>query len=162
MKCLSLWQPWATLIVIGAKQFETRSWPTTWRGPLLIHAAKKRDAGSRSYTYDVAFQRALIPAGYRMYEDLPFGAVLGVVDMVDCWFVRRDPDDNGKLWAGNRSRGLPIGDEGFFGNYAHGRYAWQLANPRRFPTPVPLKAWQGIFNVSDKLVAEQMARAVTP
>ena len=41
MKCLSLWQPWASLVVIGAKRFETRSWPTNYRGPLLIHAAQR-------------------------------------------------------------------------------------------------------------------------
>ena len=40
MKALSLTQPWATLVVIGAKRIETRSWHTSYVGPLLIHAAK--------------------------------------------------------------------------------------------------------------------------
>jgi hypothetical protein len=38
MKALSLTQPWASLVVAGAKKLETRSWPTYYRGPLLIHA----------------------------------------------------------------------------------------------------------------------------
>ncbi len=38
MKRLSLIQPWATLILSGAKRFETRSWRTPYRGPLAIHA----------------------------------------------------------------------------------------------------------------------------
>lgn len=42
MKALSLWQPWATLIANGAKQIETRSWSTSYRGPILIHAAKRK------------------------------------------------------------------------------------------------------------------------
>lgn len=39
MKALTLWQPWASLIAVGAKTIETRSWSTTYRGPLAIHAA---------------------------------------------------------------------------------------------------------------------------
>ena len=39
-KCLSVRQPWAWLIVHGHKPLENRSWATSYRGPLLIHAAK--------------------------------------------------------------------------------------------------------------------------
>lgn len=42
MKGLSLWQPWATLVGVGLKRVETRSWATSYRGPLAIHAAKRR------------------------------------------------------------------------------------------------------------------------
>jgi len=41
MKAISLWQPWATLISIGAKRIETRSWETLYRGSIVIHAAKR-------------------------------------------------------------------------------------------------------------------------
>lgn len=41
MRCLTLWQPWASLIAVGAKRFETRSWGTDWRGSLAIHASLK-------------------------------------------------------------------------------------------------------------------------
>jgi hypothetical protein len=40
MKALSLIQPWASLIVLGEKRIETRSWPTRHRGHLAIHANK--------------------------------------------------------------------------------------------------------------------------
>lgn len=40
MKALTLTQPWATLVAIGLKRIETRSWSTPYRGPLAIHAAK--------------------------------------------------------------------------------------------------------------------------
>jgi hypothetical protein len=40
MKVLTLSQPFATLVAIGAKKIETRSWSTKYRGPLAIHAAK--------------------------------------------------------------------------------------------------------------------------
>lgn len=41
MKAITLWQPWATLIRAGAKTIETRSWATSHRGPLAIHAARR-------------------------------------------------------------------------------------------------------------------------
>lgn len=37
MKGLSLTPPWGTLIALGAKTIETRSWPTRYRGRLAIH-----------------------------------------------------------------------------------------------------------------------------
>lgn len=40
MKLLSLTQPWATLVAVGLKKFETRSWSTSYRGELAIHATK--------------------------------------------------------------------------------------------------------------------------
>ena len=40
MKAITLTQPWATLVAIGAKRIETRSWRTFYRGPLAIHAGK--------------------------------------------------------------------------------------------------------------------------
>lgn len=41
MKALTLWQPWASLIAVGDKTIETRSWSTKYRGPLAIHAAAR-------------------------------------------------------------------------------------------------------------------------
>ena len=41
MKALTIWQPWASLIAGGAKQYETRSWATQYRGPIAIHAAAR-------------------------------------------------------------------------------------------------------------------------
>ena len=38
MKAVTLYQPYASLVAIGAKKFETRSWKTSYRGPLAIHA----------------------------------------------------------------------------------------------------------------------------
>src|SRR5581483_12167599 len=46
-KVLTLTQPWATLVAIGAKQIETRSWPTKYRGPLLIHAGAGLGPGGK-------------------------------------------------------------------------------------------------------------------
>jgi hypothetical protein len=41
MKALTVLQPYAQLIAVGAKQYETRSWATKHRGPTAIHAGKR-------------------------------------------------------------------------------------------------------------------------
>jgi len=41
MKAISLKQPWASLIANGEKTIETRTWPTKYRGDLLICASKQ-------------------------------------------------------------------------------------------------------------------------
>ena len=41
MKALTIWQPWASLLVSGQKKYETRSWATSYRGPIAIHAAMR-------------------------------------------------------------------------------------------------------------------------
>ena len=41
VKAITIWQPWASLVAVGAKTMETRSWPTKYRGPIAIHAAQR-------------------------------------------------------------------------------------------------------------------------
>ena len=40
MKCLTIKQPWASLIIDGYKKYEFRSWKTNYRGKIFIHAGK--------------------------------------------------------------------------------------------------------------------------
>ena len=49
MKALTLHQPWASLVALGTKTIETRSWSTKYRGPLAIHAGMKRPPGFWSH-----------------------------------------------------------------------------------------------------------------
>ena len=43
MKALSIKQPWAWAIIHAGKNVENRTWATSYRGPLLIHAGKTFD-----------------------------------------------------------------------------------------------------------------------
>ena len=40
--CISMHQPWASLMVHGFKRFEGREWTTKYRGPLWVHATSKK------------------------------------------------------------------------------------------------------------------------
>src|SRR6185436_9203151 len=42
LPCISLWQPWGSLWCSDAKEHETRHWPTSHRGWLAVHAAKRK------------------------------------------------------------------------------------------------------------------------
>jgi hypothetical protein len=75
MKALSIRQPWAWLIIAGYKDVENRTWRTTYRGPLLIHAARRPD--------DVILD---IENRYGVRIDrkaLQFAGIIGRVELVD-------------------------------------------------------------------------------
>lgn len=76
MKALSLTQPWATLVATGAKQIETRSWSTKYRGPLYIHAAKGFPAYAREFAHEVYGNPAVLPY-------IPMGAIVGRAYLLD-------------------------------------------------------------------------------
>lgn len=92
MRALTLHQPWASLIAIGEKTIETRSWSTQYRGPLAIHAAKRRaDHGKIGTWYiEPAWITAAGPvdgmakvshAAFRI--PLILGAVVAICELID-------------------------------------------------------------------------------
>jgi hypothetical protein len=87
VKALTLWQPWASLVAIGAKAIETRSWATKYRGPLAIHAAKRPIVlGSDPLwygDYNVA-QGGTWLHGPGLDAPMPFGAIVATAQLVDC------------------------------------------------------------------------------
>jgi len=151
MKAISLWQPWATLIAIGAKKYETRSWATPYRGPLLICASK--GGIPKDELLDILaepeFRDVLTPALLNRAwppvqpHHLPFGKALCVVDLVDC--IRTGimtPEQ--------------IGTDELFGDFSPGRFAWRLENVRAFKEPLSIRGKQGLFDVDDRIVQEAL------
>jgi hypothetical protein len=135
MKTLSLQQPWAALVVAGAKRYETRSWQSAHRGPLAIHASARFPPDARALCRAEPFRTLLQQAGYLDWASLPVGTVVGVVELVGCMTVVDVPD----LDAVERQ----------LGDFGPGRWAWQLARPRRLLTPVPCRGRLGVFDGPD-------------
>ena len=75
MKCLSLRQPYAELVVTGKKTIEIRSWNTKFRGEFLIHASKKIDK-------EACEKKKMNP------NSLIIGAVLGKANLYDVKFYK--------------------------------------------------------------------------
>lgn len=132
MKTLSLWQPWATLVVIGAKRNETRSWPTAYQGSLLIHAAKHFTPDEKMICMREPFYSVLKAAGFHPPYDLPTGSIIGMVDQTGCVHVETVRDGLSK-------------QELAFGNYADDRFAHTYTNPVRFARLTPYSGSQRYF-----------------
>lgn len=149
VKALSLWQPWASLVALSAKQYETRHWSTKYRGPLVIHAAQNI-TGLRQFradvykVYDIGHLVVHYPLvqyavplfrqhfGQAVPTNLPLGYAVGIVDLVDVLPVERVRNQISN-W------------ERAFGNYSDGRYAWKLDNLRVFPKPILMFGGQRLF-----------------
>jgi hypothetical protein len=163
MKAISLWQPWATAIALGAKRVETRSWPTAYRGPLLIHAAKRRNIGeliqiSSTWYWHAALRplNATMGAERKLWDVLPFGAIVAVCELVDCRPTSsftgaeidevRHPDheDLGSIDAWT---------ECYMGDFTPGRWGWVLSGIQPLTEPIPHPGRQGLFDVPDAVVA---------
>lgn len=136
MKAITLTQPWASLVAAGSKRIETRSWSSAYRGPLAIHAAKGWKADDRTAAVCEPFYkhlRAALGPEANVVADLPRGAILAVVQLVDV--VRIGP----RLPVDVFARFMVAPDEEAFGNYAPGRFAWLLNHPIVVP-PEPIEA----------------------
>jgi activating signal cointegrator 1 len=135
VKAISLWEPWASAIRLRLKVFETRSWPTSYRGPLLVCGAKcfTRDQDRFLETWDVqqAFQSAGLALPVTRGQML-LGKAACLVDLVACHRIRPDME--------------PAPMEALFGDWTPGRYAWQCANVRAI-TSFPVRGAQGLFEV---------------
>jgi len=82
MKAISVKQPWASLIVSGLKDVENRTWPTKFRGKILIHASQKPVPGGWKSLNPQQFQK-IYTTGISKSK-LPYSAIIGCVDIVDC------------------------------------------------------------------------------
>ena len=164
MKAITIQQPWATLISVGAKWYETRTWATKYRGPIAIHAGKQIDP--------TVFQPMLCPVRqteelYRLgithdtIDELPRGAVIAVADLVNVWRIVAHPGTNV-----DKAKHIPIGAESltndkhapdfgdyivpterefYFGRWIPGNFAWELQNVKFLTKPIPAKGQQGLW-----------------
>ncbi|ELK24872.1 Activating signal cointegrator 1 [Myotis davidii] len=81
--CLSMHQPWASLLVRGIKRVEGRSWYTPHRGRLWIAATAKRPSPQEVSELQTTY-RFLRGKDVEFPNDYPSGCLLGCVDLIDC------------------------------------------------------------------------------
>lgn len=151
MKTLSLTQPWASLVAIGAKTYETRSWSTSYRGQLAIHAAKRFPKWAKDLSHKDPFRSALVRGVERggialahphqaILHALPLGAIIATCNLVD---VKRITATN-----------APDEPERSFGDYTPGRYMWLLEDVQPLETPVPAKGALSLWEWDNNGVLE--------
>lgn len=157
MRIISLYQPWASLVAMGAKTFETRSWYTPYRGLVLIHAGLKITPEAAELVTRWPWDMALKRHGVTTMRDLPLGAIVGVATLRNV----RSTTDTLKIMTDMIDRD----QEFMLGDYAPGRFAWELTGIIDVH-PIPLRGQQGLWTASAELrtqVKDQLkARGIVP
>lgn len=119
-KAVSIRQPWAWAVTHGYCPFIPRHRRIAYRGPLLIHAAKRDDQHGFF---------ALLSAGVKVPRRLPHGGFVGRVHLVDCVA---------------RQTALRAGCE-----YITTPYAWAVLVPETRALE-PCRGWPDVWDVADQ------------
>ena len=139
VRALTLHQPWATLVALGHKTYETRSWPTKHRGPLLIHAGKG-PASSELKAICHRVEEAAREVGWLdgfPPGSLPRGAIVAAAELTDVMPTESVDVDS-------KERAL--------GNFDPGRWAWQLQCVNLVPVPAPCRGYQQLWTPPDHIL----------
>ncbi len=149
IKTISLYQPWATLLATGAKRYETRSWSTSHRGPMAIHAGKHWTPRTAAQCKEEPFASLLWSKGFYLDTvapdpDLPLGCIVAVGNLISC-----RPTEDLLREIGHQERA--------FGDFSHGRYAWEYDGVIPLLKPIPYRGMQGIFTVPAELIERALA-----
>ena len=130
-KALSIKQPYASLIALGIKDIENRTWKTNFRGRIYIHASSKYHDDFNNLVSDSQI-KSMQDNGF-LFSGLIYSAIIGEVDIVDCVI------NHHSIWA---EKTYYIESE--LGIYSdEPTYNWVLANPVMYDKP--------ILNVKGKL-----------
>lgn len=145
-KAITIYEPWAMLIRVDLKRWETRSWQTPYRGPILIHAGRSIDyvdiLGSARFASHVrrGIEEAKAAGQLFLSRTLHPGCVVARALLVDCRptrVVAQEIDDH----------------ERAFGDFGAGRFAWKLESVTPLPDPLPWRGMQGLWTPPATLVA---------
>jgi predicted transcriptional regulator len=122
MKCLSICQPFAELIIQNKKTVELRKWNTNFRGEFLVHAPIKiRKEGC---------------VKMKMNEKLTTGAIIGKAELFDVkkyGSIKEIQKDKDKHLSTKKFQGKTFG--------------FILKNSKPLRIPIPWKGQLGFFDV---------------
>ena len=126
IKAVSLYEPYAWLIAIEEKKYETRDWTTKHRGLLAIHPS------SEGTDVEQWLHRSFVERFNLPNVTPPLGAFLCVVELKHVYHTQDVvPYISEKEQA--------------FGNWAAGRAAWELEMVRVFNRPIKGRGKPGLF-----------------
>jgi len=132
MKVLTIQEPYATLIMLGYKKIETRSWKTNYRGELYIHAGKSKN-----------FLKMIDDNTRNLIENtsLNFGNIICKADLIDCiemtsTFIDELKNENVEEFK--------------LGIYQNGRYAWVFDNIMILQEPVSANGKLNVWNYENE------------
>lgn len=152
LRMLTIWQPWASLVIAGAKPFEFRSHPapsTIVDQRIVIHAGKTRvpehelrdlikilnhgltngEGGPETCLFA---ERAMPVIEAALRDELPRGCGLGTAIVGES----RNGYDVAELFGAEHVNDSDRNE--------HANYGWPLREIRAWPEPIPARGGQGI------------------
>lgn len=157
-RVLTLWQPWASLIALRLKGYETRSWGTAYQGKLVIHAAQRRIKNEECSQMYSGYNDPLWKALCEITANPHYGCIVAVTNLVDTWEMI-DTDKTGPVHLHPHLQiaiNSVSSQERRVGDWQCGRIAWELKNIIALPTPIPYKGGQGLRRLQDEAITQQL------
>ncbi|VFQ85406.1 unnamed protein product [Cuscuta campestris] len=148
--CLTMHQPWASLLVHGIKRIEGRSWPSPITGRLWIHAAGKVPEPETIKTMEEFYREIYAVHGItnlQFPEHYPVSRLLGCVEVVGC-VTREELVSWDEIPEGVRLEGQTD-------------FCWLCEKPQKLVIPFEMRGRQGVYNLERK-VYEAAVRGLTP
>ncbi|GAA0143101.1 transcription cofactor [Lithospermum erythrorhizon] len=138
--CLTMHQPWASLLVYGIKRIEGRSWPAPLTGRLWIHAAGKVPDPSTIKAMEDFYREIYALDGItdlKFPEHYPTSRLLGCVEVVGC-LTREELANWEEVPEGVRQEALTD-------------YCWLCEQPQKLIVPFEMRGYQGVYNLERKV-----------
>lgn len=147
MRALTIRQPWAWAVIHGGKDVENRSVAWSYRGPLAVHAGNAWSwTGQRSPLIRAAATAALGDR-WANRDNFAFGAIIGVVDLVDVHYAEPDAVCCDSQWVEARYRDQQGHEIGTVTHLA-------LENPRALGEPIVCRGRLGLWAPDAGVLAE--------
>lgn len=141
-RCITLYQPLATLVALGEKKIETRSRAVNHTGILAIHASLSHQWLDRCSSEP--FLSVLQEAGFSNPLNMPFGKVVCICNLTGCFRMDEQVFRDGRLDYGDLDVRMNS-KERAFGDYREGRYGYVLEDVLPFSRPIPARGMQGLW-----------------
>ena len=126
MKCLSVCQPFAKLIVQGKKTIELRKWNTKFRGEFLVHAPQK-------IRLDDCKRLKIKP-------EMTVGAIIGKVELIDV-----------KEYENSTQIKIDLKKHLALNDISENKYGFILQNPKELKIPIPCSGQLNFFEFKPEL-----------
>ncbi|PSR98816.1 Activating signal cointegrator 1 like [Actinidia chinensis var. chinensis] len=138
--CLTMHQPWASLLVHGIKRIEGRSWPAPLRGRLWIHAASKVPDDATIKAMEDFYREIYALNGItdlKFPQNYPVSRLIGCVEVVGC--LRREELACWKdVPEGVRLEALTD-------------FCWLCEQPQKLLVPVEMRGYHGVYDLERKI-----------
>ncbi|CAI9277682.1 unnamed protein product [Lactuca saligna] len=148
--CLTMHQPWASLLVYGIKRIEGRSWPSPITGRLWIHAAGKVPDPETIKAMEDFYRQLYALDGVtdlKFPEHYPVSRLLGCVEVVGC-VTSEELASWEDIPQGVRLEGLTP-------------FCWLCEQPQKLLIPFEMRGYQGVYNL-EKRILEGALRGLSP